>query len=126
MVAWNGELLSTWGLILLEDNRFDRFKKRRELIPINGRDGDLIIEDGSHDNLELYLKVFAEFENWNMEEVFTKLENWLEGTGTYANLEFEDGYIFSAKFLNITDIKQIYKSNFEFTINFSCKKIGGV
>lgn len=122
-VAWNEYSFSIQGLTLLDDNHFDRFKKRRELIPIDGRDGDLIIEDGSYDNLELYLKVFAEFnENWNMEEVFTHLEKWLD-TGNYSTLEFEDGYIFSAKFLNITDIKQIYKNNFEFTINFSCRKI---
>lgn len=111
---------SDLGIMITSTNHLDRFKKRKEFIPVPGRTGDLVIIDGSYDNLNLEITCVIE-DDYNIYDKLDYIEKWLE-INDYSLLEFSDGTKFNAIFIEIKDIKNIIKNVIECKIVFSCRK----
>lgn len=108
------------GIIITSSNHLDRFKKRREFIQVPGRTGDLVLDDGSYENLELEITCVIEDED-NIDERLDHIEDWLK-TNDYSLLEFDDGVRFSAIYVEMKEMRKIVKNVVECKIVFSCKK----
>lgn len=108
------------GIIITSSNHLDRFKKRREFIQVPGRTGDLVLDDGSYENLELEITCVIEDED-NIDERLDHIEDWLK-TNDYSLLEFDDGVRFSAIYMEMKEMRKIIKNVVECKIVFSCKK----
>ncbi len=108
------------GIIITSSNHLDRFKKRREFIQVPGRTGDLVLDDGSYENLELEITCVIEDED-NIDERLKHIEKWLK-TNDYSLLEFDDGVRFSAIYMEMKEMRKIIKNVVECKIVFSCKK----
>ena len=107
------------GIIITSSNHLDRFKKRREFIQVPGRTGDLVLDDGSYENLELEITCVIEDED-NIDERLKHIEKWLK-TNDYSLLEFDDGVRFSAIYMEMKEMRKIIKNVVECKIVFSCK-----
>ncbi|WP_194190384.1 hypothetical protein [Clostridium chrysemydis] len=101
-------------------NHLYMFEKKREIIEVSGRNGDLIIEDGSYKNKTLEIICVTE-DKFNIQEKLNCIEEWLQSNG-YEYIEFDDGNRISCYFLNITETKEIIKNVVEFKINFTCRR----
>ena len=108
------------GIIITSSNHLDRFKKRREFIQVPGRTGDLVLDDGSYENLELEITCVIEDED-NIDERLKHIEKWLK-TNDYSLLEFDDGVRFSAIYMEMKEMRKIIKNVVECKIVFRCKK----
>ena len=108
------------GIIITSSNHLDRFKKRREFIQVPGRTGDLVLDDGSYENLELEITCVIEDE-YDVDERLDHIEDWLK-TNDYSLLEFDDGVRFSAIYMEMKEMRKIIKNVVECKIVFSCKK----
>lgn len=117
---YNNKQSSDLNIIVISTNHLDRFKKRKEFIPIPGRIGDLVIVDGSYDNLNLEIKCVIE-DTESIDDRLNYIEEWLE-TNNYSLLEFDNGINFNAIFVEISEVREIIENVVECKIVFSCKK----
>lgn len=117
---YNNNQSDDLGIIITSSNHLDRFKKRREFIQVPGRTGDLVLDDGSYENLELEITCVIEDED-NIDERLDHIEDWLK-TNDYSSLEFDDGVRFSAIYMEMREMRKIIKNVVECKLVFSCKK----
>ncbi len=120
LFVYNNNQSDDLGIIITSSNHLDRFKKRREFIQVPGRTGDLVLDDGSYENLELEITCVIEDED-NIDERLKHIEKWLK-TNDYSLLEFDDGVRFSAIYMEMKEMRKIIKNVVECKIVFSCKK----
>lgn len=104
-----------------KSNHLDKSKKRREFIEIPGRTGDLIIEDGSFENLNITLECYIESPaDKTIKEISDELDSWLNEPIGYQDLIFNDGssykavcisgIAFESNFREIQDINLIFSA----------------
>ena len=120
MFEFNGTNLKSLGVIALNSNYLDRFKRNIEKISVPGRTGNLIINNNSYDNLELEIECFLE-DRTDIDAKLTTIENYLLSAKDYSTLKFKNK-IFSAFFIEIKEIKNIVKNAITFKIVFTVRK----
>ena len=120
LFIYNKKQSDELDIIVISTNHLDRFKKRKEFVQVPGRTGDLVIDDGSYDNLNLEITCIIEDQS-NISDKLKYIEKWLE-TNDYSLLEFSDGSKFNALFVEIKDMKKIIQNVVECKIIFSCRK----
>lgn len=111
------------GIIVIEDNHLDKPKKKVEYISVPGRTGELIIDDGSEENLKINIKCVVDaVKTDDLAERMEKIEKWLKIEG-YNQLIFpEDNTSFNASCDGELKLKLITRNLAELTITFSCYK----
>ena len=119
--TFNGVSSRNFNLKVKKSNHLSKAKKRIELIEIPGRTGDLIVSDGSRENLNLEIVVYLDARDLNTKEYSDRIDEWLNGHEGYKKLIFDDGTILDAIFIGQIDFENIVKNFEEIVLLFSAK-----
>ena len=119
--TFNGVSSRSFNLKVKKSNHLSKAKKRIELIEIPGRTGDLIVSDGSRENLNLEIVVYLDARSLNTKTLADKLDEWLNGHEGYKPIIFDDGTKLDAVFIGQIDFENIVKNFEEVVLLFSAK-----
>ena len=89
--TFNGTSSERYGLKVKNSNHLSRPAKKIESIAIPGRTGNLIIDDGSKENIQIELDCFvAARSNANLHFLNKKIGDWLQDPIVYQMLSMYD------------------------------------
>ncbi len=114
----------TYGLKIKTSNHLSRPAKKVESISVPGRTGNLIIDDGSKENLQIELTCYVDArKNENLYQISKQIGSWLQDPIGYQLLEFSDGERFNAVCVNQIDINESIRYFGEVTIRFDAYEV---
>lgn len=119
--TFNGKSSREFNLKVKKSNHLSKPKKRIELQEIPGRTGNLVIYDGSRENLNLNIEVYLDARSSNTKTFADKLDDWLNGHEGYKPLIFDDGTELDAVFIGQIDFDNIVKNFESILLSFSAK-----
>lgn len=121
---FNGISSETYGLKIKTSNHLSRPAKKIESISVPGRTGNLIIDDGSKENLQIELACYVDSRaNKNLKKTMKDIGSWLQDPIGYQLLEFSDGETFKAVCTNQIDVNEIIRYFGEVTIRFDAFEV---
>ena len=119
--SFNGQQSSTYKVLLCDNNRLDKPKKKIELIEVPGRSDPLIISDNTKNNLDLSMKLFVEVASESqLASQISSIEKWLL-VDDYKDLIFSDGIKFKAVATSGLTVELLTLNSAYLDISFSCK-----
>lgn len=122
--TFNGTSSERYGLKIKKSNHLSRAAKKIESISIPGRTGNLIIDDGSKENLQIELECYIDARaNSNLPYLSKQIGSWLQDPIGYQMLSFSDGMAFKAVCTNQIDIDEVIKHFGEFSIRFDATEV---
>lgn len=88
MIIWAGTSNKDVGMVVEHYPSVILPKKKQEIQKVPGRNGDIVLSDGSFENYEQTYRVFLDSKHiGGLEQVMPKLTNWLLGHDGYQRLE---------------------------------------
>ena len=121
---FNGISSKKFGLKLKSSNHLSLPAKKYESISVPGRTGNLIIDDGSKENLQIELECYIDARvNANLPYLSRQIGTWLQDPIGYQTLSFSDGITFKAICTNQIDIDEVIKHFGEFSIRFDATEV---
>lgn len=121
---FNGISSETYGLKIKTSNHLSHPAKKIESISVPGRTGNLIIDDGSKENLQIELACYVDSRpNKNLKKTMKDIGSWLQDPIGYQLLEFSDGETFKAVCTNQIDVNEIIRYFGEVTIRFDAFEV---
>lgn len=122
--TFNGTSSERYGLKVKNSNHLSRPAKKIESIAIPGRTGNLIIDDGSKENLSIELVCLLDCRaNSNISVVAKQIGAWLQDPIGYRTLTMYDGMSFKAVCTNQIDISEIIDNFGEVSIRFDATEV---
>ena len=122
--TFNGKSSERYGLKVKNSNHLSRPAKKIESIAIPGRTGNLIIDDGSKENLQIELECFVDARsNANLPQLAKQIGAWLQDPIGYQTLTMYDGMSFKAICTNQIDISEIIDNFGEVSIRFDATEV---
>lgn len=114
----------TYGLKVKQSNHLSRPAKKVESISIPGRTGNLIIDDGSKENLSIELICTLDCRQYsNIAFVARQISDWLQNPIGYQTLVMGDGMTFKAVCTNQIDISEVIDNFGEVSIRFDATEV---
>lgn len=102
-------------------NHLSKPKKKIEFVSIPGRTGDLIVDDGSYENLTINLGCFIDASNKDeLKHLIDEIDKWLQNKSGYKSLIFDDGTKFLATLTSGIDTDKLTSDFADLKISFSC------
>ena len=133
LIVWGGEQSTDYGIVVSAAPAFDKPRKRTTVYNIPGRNGDIITQDGSFDNVVRTYKVWlAEDEHYDSGGYYTygslaervnAFSEWLYSKTGYQKLSdnFEPDYFRLAYFAGGQEITDELLMYGETELSFVCK-----
>lgn len=122
--TFNGISSGRYGLKVKSSNHLSRPAKKIESIAIPGRTGNLIIDDGSKENLQIELECFVDARNnGNLPYLAKQISSWLQDPIGYQTLIMYDGTKFKAICTNQIDISELIDNFAEISIRFDATEV---
>lgn len=112
-----------FGLIIESSTHETLAPKRYESVTIDGRTGNLLIDNGDFDNYTIEVVAIVDISPSNAQQFGNKVKQWLQGSVGYKSLVFNDGYTFEAICNNQIDISKIINSFRRIRISFEIKAV---
>lgn len=122
IITFNGKSSSSFGIIVEHYPSPNRPARRGTVLQIPGRNGNLVIEDGTYENVTLKFDVYLSAEPANLYDRAATVANWLLGSFGYQRLttEYEPDIFRLARFAGPLDIEAILNSHGRATLEFDC------
>lgn len=122
IITFNGKSSSSFGIIVERYPSPNRPARRGTVLQIPGRNGDLVIEDGTYENVPLKFDVYLSAEPANLYDRAAAVADWLLGSSGYQKLttEYEPDIFRLARFAGPLDIEAILNSHGRATLEFDC------
>ena len=123
VIMYNGESSVDYGILVEHPPGYRIAQRDYEKIHIPGRNGDLIIDNGSYQNVPVTYQIAVGNRKKAFVEMANKISEWLNSASGYARLEdsYEPEYYRLAAYQDETDIENILFHAGRTTINFDCK-----
>lgn len=122
--TFNGTSSEQYGLKVKTSNHLSRPAKKIESIAIPGRTGNLIIDDGSKENLQIELECFVDARsNANLPHLAKQIGAWLQDPIGYQTLTMYDGTTFKAICTNQIDVSELIDNFAEISIRFDATEV---
>ena len=122
IITFNGKSSSSFGIIVEHYPSPNRPARRGTVLQIPGRNGNLVIEDGTYENVTLKFDVYLSAEPANLYDRAAAVSDWLLGSSGYQRLttEYEPDIFRLARFAGPLDIEAILNSHGRATLEFDC------
>lgn len=122
IIAYNGKRSIDYGLIVERYPAPNKPARRGTVLQIPGRNGSLVIEDGTYENVTLKFDVYISAETGGIYGRAMGIANWLLGSSGYQELstEYEPDTFRLARFAGPLDIEAILNSHGRATLEFDC------
>ena len=121
--TYKGKSSKDFNIKIFESNYLGFPKKNIEVIPIQGRNGSLLIDYGNFENFNLYFN--CDIKNTDLDYISVELQKWLQTDIGYSDLVVYRNDVavktFSAAFISKLDLKEICKNYGEIKLDFECK-----
>ena len=122
--TFNNISSETYGLKVKATNHLSLPAKKIESIEIPGRTGNLIIDDGSKQNLSIEVVCYIDCrEDKNIALKTHQIGTWLQEPIGYQKLVFSDGITFNAICTNQIDISELVNYFGEVAIRFDAYEV---
>lgn len=123
LIVYGGETSSDYGIVVGEVPSFDKPNRRANVFPVQGRNGSVIFQDGSFDDVARSYKVWLDEDNNNLADKVNAVSGWLYSKTGYQRLEdsFEPDVFRLAYYNgsgNVSNELMIYG---ETTLTFTCR-----
>lgn len=122
IITFNGKSSSSFGITVECYPSPNRPARRGTVLQIPGRNGNLVIEDGTYENVTLKFDVYLSAEPANLYDRAAAVADWLLGSSGYQRLttEYEPDIFRLARFAGPLDIEAILNSHGRATLEFDC------
>lgn len=123
--SFNNESSKGYNIIVKSSNHLSIPPKSIESIKVPGRTGNLIIDDGSKDNLKIELELYIDNRRntKNLVQLSREIGRWLQDPIGYKDLVFDDGLKFKAICDSQLDISEMVKNFSEFKVTFDAYEV---
>jgi phage-related protein len=123
LIVYGGETSSDYGIVVGEVPSFDKPKRRSTVFNIQGRNGSIIFQDGSFDDVTRSYKVWIAEDNNNLVDKVNAVSAWLYSKTGYQRLEdsFEPDVYRLAYYNGSGDVSNELMAYGETTISFTCR-----
>lgn len=123
LIVYGGETSSDYGIVVGEVPSFDKPKRRSTVFNIQGRNGSILFQDGSFDDVTRSYSVWVDEKQNNLVDKVNAFTGWLYSKTGYQRLEdsFEPDVFRLAYYnggQNVSNELMIYG---ETTISFVCR-----
>lgn len=117
--SYYGQLSSDFGLVISEKNIYSAPQRDMEFVSVPGRNGDILIDHGRFQNLEVSYTVSFK----NAKEKAPAIRQWLTGHTGYTGLmdSYQPGYFRIASYASKLDIQELIENVGTAKIVFNCK-----
>ena len=123
MYFYYNEVSSTSFFMIIEETEglLDTFERDIELVEVQGRDGELIIDSKRKKSKDITITGYIDIEksNKSIDVLAYEIEEWLQGAVSYKSLTFKDHkFKYEALCFNQIKLSEVIKDLCEFEIKF--------
>ncbi|MDU4890956.1 MAG: hypothetical protein E6344_18355 [Clostridium sp.] len=109
-----------FGIKIISSNYLSSSARNVEVVPVDGRDGDLLIDYGNFKNFKLNIEIEIDAQKSELDIVIEEIKSWLYSGVEYSPLVI-GGKTFQATFISNLDIAEVYKNVGTCLLIFECK-----
>jgi phage-related protein len=123
LIVYGGGSSSDYGIVVSEAPSFDKPTKRSNVFNVQGRNGSIIFQDGSFDDVTRSYKVWVAKDNNDLADKVNAVSAWLYSKSGYQRLEdsFEPDVFRLAYFNGSGNFSNELMSYGETTLSFTCR-----
>ena len=123
LIVWGGEASADFGMVIAEAPAFDKAVKRTDVYTVPGRNGSILFQDGSFEDVTRSYKVWIAERTANLADRVNALTAWLYSKSGYTRLEdnFEPDVYRLAYYSGNNDISNELTQYGETTLTFTCR-----
>lgn len=123
LIVYGGEASSDYGIVVSDAPSFDKPNRRANVFNVQGRNGSVIFQDGSYDDVVRSYKVWVAEDHGDLTEKVNAVSGWLYSKTGYQRLEdsFEPEYFRMAYINSIGNFTNELTQYGEATLSFTCR-----
>ena len=123
VIIYNGRSSKDYHIQVETPPGYDIPKRDIEYVHIPGRNGDVLFDRGSYENIDRSYEISFGDPNLQFQDMANNLSVWLHSTNTYAKLEdsYDPQHYRMAIYLNDLSVENILSHGGKAEIVFSCK-----
>ena len=123
LIVYGGVASSDYGIVVSEAPSFDKPNRRANVYPIQGRNGSILFQDGSFDDVTRSYKVWVAEDSGDLTDKVNAISGWLYSLTGYQRLEdsFEPDIFRLAYINNIGNFSNEMMQYGETTLSFTCR-----
>ena len=123
LIVYGGETSSDYGIVVSEVPSFDKPTRRSNVFNVQGRNGSIIYQDGSFDDVTRSYKVWIAEEHNDLVDKVNAVSGWLYSKTGYQRLEdsFEPDVFRLAYYNGSGNVSNELMMFGETTISFTCR-----
>ena len=123
LIVYGGETSSDYGIVVGEVPSFDKPTRRSNVFNVQGRNGSIIFQDGSFDDVTRSYKVWVAEDNNNLADKVNAVSAWLYSKTGYQRLEdsFEPDVFRLAYYNGSGNVSNELMTVGETTLSFVCR-----
>ena len=123
LIVWGGVSSTDLGMVVAEAPAFDKPTKRTDVYTVPGRNGSILFQDGSFEDVQRSYSVWIAEDNGNLTDKVSALTSWLFSQSGYTRLEdnFEPDYYRMAYYSGSNDVSNELTQYGSTTLTFTCR-----
>lgn len=123
IIVYNGKSSKDYSILVEHPPGYEYPEKDLEITHVPGRNGDVIYDTGSYQNVDRKYEIAFPAVKEKYEVVANKVSEWLHSAKTYARLEdsYEPEYYRMALYKESNALECIYRGGGRATVLFNCK-----
>ena len=123
LIVYGGETSTDYGIVVGEVPSFDKPNRRADVFSVQGRNGSIIFQDGSFDDVTRSYKVWIAEENNDLVDKVNAVSGWLYSKTGYQRLEdsFEPDVFRLAYYNGSGNVSNELMMFGETTLSFVCR-----
>lgn len=123
LIVYGGETSSDYGIVVSEVPSFDKPNRRANVFNVQGRNGSILYQDGSFDDVTRSYRVWVDEDNNNLVDKVNAISGWLYSKTGYQRLEdsFEPEIFRLAYYNGSGDVSNQLMIYGETTLKFVCR-----
>lgn len=123
LIVYGGVASSDYGIVVGEAPSFDKPNRRANVYPIQGRNGSILFQDGSFEDVTRSYKIWVAEESGDLADKVNAISGWLYSLTGYQRLEdsFEPDVFRLAYINNIGNFSNEMMQYGTATLSFTCR-----
>ena len=105
--TFNNKSSRDFNIKIKKSNHLSIPRRKLELVEVQGRTDNLIIDEGSREMLDIEIEAYIDCRGESTYSYASRLDSWLNGSNGYQDLIFDDGTILKAIFVGQIDFNEL-------------------
>ena len=123
LIVWGGEASADFGMVIAEAPAFDKPVKRTDVFTVPGRNGSILFQDGSFEDVTRSYSVWIAERTGDLADKVNAFTSWLYSKSGYTRLEdnFEPDIYRMAYYSGNNNVSNELLQYGETTLTFTCR-----